>query len=634
MKLAPKILSPIIALAVVLVSIVGLALWIQNEMASLDEQVASIREQVFQAAEVRSLGRAIQRDVLKSATEGWETNRAGLDRSVESRSDALLARAAKLSKTFGRGETEMGQFLPLQERFLAEIAVVRGLVSSGNAVQARSEFVRRVEPAEKAASQLLDGFIERGERSVAAASEKSDRFHAVAPVLLFSISGLSLVIALGGAAAFVMRGIIRPLRDIEGAVGKMAAGDYDLVLRGADRKDELGSITRAVGGFRDALASGAQLRAEQARLQQSTDEERARNEADRVAAAQEQAFVVSSIGRGLEHLAEGDLTFRLTDAFSGEYKKLQDDFNAALGSLQETMRTIAGATEGIRSGTGEVSQAADDLSKRTEQQAASLEQTAAALDEITATVRKTADGANHAREVVATAKTDAERSGDVVRGAVQAMAEIDRSSKEISNIIGVIDEIAFQTNLLALNAGVEAARAGEAGKGFAVVASEVRALAQRSAEAAKEIKALIQASSTQVGSGVNLVGQAGKALARIAQQVADINEVVLEIAASAKEQATGLAEVNTAVNQMDQVTQQNAAMVEQSTAASHSLSQEAEELRRLIARFKVGGESQRTNEGPKRQVPAQRKAGALKVVGGRGVAAARRPEPEEGWEEF
>ncbi|HWA62467.1 MAG TPA: methyl-accepting chemotaxis protein, partial [Caulobacteraceae bacterium] len=266
--------------------------------------------------------------------------------------------------------------------------------------------------------------------------------------------------------------------------------------------------------------------------------------------------------------------------------------------------------------------------------------------QITATVKTTADGSNHAREVVTTTKTDATHSGEVVRGAVAAMNQIETSSKEISQIIGVIDEIAFQTNLLALNAGVEAARAGEAGRGFAVVASEVRALAQRSAEAAKEIKALITASSGQVDQGVKLVGEAGKALERIVTQINEINTVVGEIAASAQEQADGLGQVNTAINQMDQVTQQNAAMVEESTAASHSLLQEANELARLLGRFSISqnGESYQARRAapapaPERQVaerPAARSERVLKAVGaGRhAMAAELQTRIEDGWEEF
>ena len=270
------------------------------------------------------------------------------------------------------------------------------------------------------------------------------------------------------------------------------------------------------------------------------------------------------------------------------YETLRGNLNGAMGELQDLVRSIVTNTAAIRSGADEITQASDDLSRRTEQQAVSLEQTAAALDQITATVRKTAEGAKHARGVVSRTRTDAEQSGEVVRQAVAAMSGIKQSSQQITQIIGVIDEIAFQTNLLALDAGVGAARAGDAGRGFAVVASEVRALAQRSAGAAKEIKALISTSTQQMGAGVKLVGETGQALGRIVKQVSEVTTAVSEIAASVQEQATALHEVNTAINQMDEVTQQNAAMVEQSTAASHALAQETAELVRLTERFQIG----------------------------------------------
>jgi methyl-accepting chemotaxis protein len=296
---------------------------------------------------------------------------------------------------------------------------------------------------------------------------------------------------------------------------------------------------------------------------------------------------VEQIAVGLSRLAEGNLEHRIQTEFIPALEPLRVDFNASLEALERSMSAVSANAQAIRSGAGEISSAADDLSQRTEQQASSLEETAAALEEITVTVKKTAEGAKHARDVVSTAKVDADKSGDVVREAMAAMTDIDKSSKQISEIIGVIDEIAFQTNLLALNAGVEAARAGDAGRGFAVVASEVRALAQRSAQAAKEIKGLISASTAQVAQGVRLVTRTGEALGRIVTQVVEINTVITDIAASAQEQSTGLQQVNTAVNEMDQVTQKNAAMVEAMTAAAHGLAGETEELGQLVARYQI-----------------------------------------------
>ena len=424
-------------------------------------------------------------------------------------------------------------------------------------------------------------------------------------VALFAIAGLATYSAL--------RGVTRPLRAIVATLEKLSLGQMDAEIPGAQRLDEVGMIAKAALRFRDQTQEMrknmlALDTAEKYAAQAQRDKE------EKARAAEELAMVLQQLGAALRNLASGDLTTKLQDRFPDAYVQLRDDFNEAIDSLKETMLSIVSTTHAIHSGTGEIATASDDLSRRTEQQAASLQETAAALEEITATVKKTAEGATHARDVVSDAKADAETSGMVVRQAMEAMSAIEKSSTQISQIIGVIDEIAFQTNLLALNAGVEAARAGDAGRGFAVVASEVRALAQRSAGAAKEIKALISGSTAQVDQGVDLVTKTGTALERIVTQVAEITNIISAIAASAQEQSIGLNEVNTAVNQMDQVTQQNAAMVEETTAAAHSLSQETDDLSRLISRFQIGENATvaTSRRKPSKSVPATRSE--LKLV--------------------
>jgi methyl-accepting chemotaxis protein len=384
------------------------------------------------------------------------------------------------------------------------------------------------------------------------------------------------------------RMIKRPLASLRGAVKVLGEGRYDQAVPDTQRGDEVGAIANALEGFRHDLADAQARRVEQ-------EAERARAEADRAAHAEARLAnaaaletAVAAIGEGMTALAEGDLTARMAEArFTPEMRRIPEDFNQAMGSMGDAIQGIQAAASEIRQGSNEISRAADNLSQRTERQAAGLEETAAALDEITATVRRSAEGAQTARTVTEAARQAAHESSGVVQEAVTAMSGIESSSAAITEIIEVIEGLSFQTNLLALNAGVEAARAGEAGKGFAVVASEVRALAQRSAESANRIKTLIHTSSGHVENGVGLVNRVGERLTGIVAQVEQINDLVAEIASSAREQATGLAEINTAVNQMDQVTQQNAAMVEETTAASRALAREASELERLIARFRV-----------------------------------------------
>ncbi len=443
---------------------------------------------------------------------------------------------------------------------------------------------------------------------------------------------------------FLTRAIGRPLDAMTGAMRALASGDVSVTVPARDQLDELGEMAGAVQVFKDAAIGKTRLEADAAAMRRSAEEERSRSEATRAEAARQVAQVVDGLAAGLDKLASGDLIQRLDRPFAADYESLRTNFNMAVAQLQEAIELVSVNTGAIRSGTGQISTASDDLSRRTEQQAASLEETAAALSEITTAVKKTAEGAAHARQVVKVASTDAERSGEVVARTVKAMSGIEQSSQKIGQIIGVIDEIAFQTNLLALNAGVEAARAGDAGRGFAVVASEVRGLAQRSAEAAKEIKTLILASDDQVRAGVQLVGETGRGLTRIVEQVTEISLIVNEIATSAEEQASGLSQVNIAVNQMDQVTQQNAAMVEEATAATHSLASDSEELARAVSRFQVGGNvTPMANARSKTTTAAPAARPALKTMARRGGAAAAMPAPQpkasaasaaDSWEEF
>lgn len=440
-------------------------------------------------------------------------------------------------------------------------------------------------------ARLTQDAVGLSDELVKAADTRNDELTAVANGTVMtaaagSVGGLVMVMLCGFFA--IRAWMVTPIKSLASVMGRLANADFKVEVGGTERKDEIGGMAQAVQVFKDNGLKAEQLAAQSESMRTEAEATRLRTaEADRVRAEQ-MAQATAGLGEGLKHLAGGDLTFQLAQPFAADFETLRSDFNAAVGQLSQTLQAVAEATSAIDTGSREVSASADDLSKRTEQQAASLEETAAALDQITVNVANSSKRADEARKVAVLANESAAQSGMVVANAVDAMQKIEQSSNEISNIIGVIDEIAFQTNLLALNAGVEAARAGEAGKGFAVVAQEVRELAQRSAKAAKEIKDLIRHSSTQVESGVKLVSDTGAALKTIEGYIITVNQHMDSIATSAKEQSVGLAEVNTAVNQMDQVTQQNAAMVEETSAAGANLASESGRLRELISQFQLG----------------------------------------------
>ncbi|WP_244529363.1 methyl-accepting chemotaxis protein [Rhizobium sp. NFR03] len=419
---------------------------------------------------------------------------------------------------------------------------------------------------------------------------------------------VATVLAVGAMIVFLAsllsRLVIRPVTDMTRAMESLAAGDLKADIPGRERRDQIGSMAAAVEVFRRNAIDRVRLEAEADSVRSLSEREQRDREAAKEKETADIQHAVEQLALGLGRLSDGDLGYRISTPFVLHLDRLRSDFNHSVAKLHDALQAVGTNARAIDAGASEIRVAADDLARRTEQQAASVEQTAAALEEITTTVRDSAHRAEEVGQLVARARAGAEKSGEVVSKAVDAMQGIETSSGEIGNIIGVIDDIAFQTNLLALNAGVEAARAGEAGKGFAVVAQEVRELAQRSANAAKEIKVLINTSSEQVRAGVALVGETGQQLQRIAGQVQDINIHIAAIVTASREQSTGLQEINTAVNTMDQGTQQNAAMVEEQTAASHGLAAEAAALNDLLSQFNLGEDDTQM----RRPAPGKRRA--------------------------
>ena len=402
------------------------------------------------------------------------------------------------------------------------------------------------------------------------------------------VAAVATLLAVGLVAFFVVKRSMRPMPILIRAVQDVSEGRLDAEIPFQSRNDEFGQIARALTVFRQNALARLSAEAESERNRSEAEAERSRGDASRRETDRQIDDAVTALGEGLGAMARGDLSRTIDRPLAGRLEQLRIDFNGSLHRLRDTLGQVRKSVGEIHAGAQELLNSSDTMSKRTERQAAAVEETAAALHEITSTVRGSTERAEEAHKLVSRTRRSAEQSGALVQRAVEAMQGIDGSSKKISSIISVIDEIAFQTNLLALNAGVEAARAGEAGRGFAVVAQEVRGLAQRSAEAAREIKSLIMASADEVENGVGLVGETGDALQAIVSEVMEISEHVDAIVLSAREQNTSLMEVNTAVSSIDKGTQQNAAMAEETAAASHGLARQADVLADLLAGFGLG----------------------------------------------
>ncbi len=429
--------------------------------------------------------------------------------------------------------------------------------------------------------------IVAGARSAAnSATQSTLTMMASSSLWLILIAAASILVAAAIAVFVVRPKIVLRLRRLSTATRAIAEGQLDTKVD-VSGTDEIGAVAKAVTTFRDAAIEKIRLEREAQEQQNVAAQERMRSEQARDAAAQQVEMVVDMLGRALSGMAKGDLLVRLTEQCAPEYSKVKEDFNAALSTLQETICAIRSSAHQVSNASAEISSSTTNLSQRTEEQAANLEETTSSLERIAATVRKNAERAQQASQFAAKTRSVADRGGEVVNQAMSAMSRIEESSREISDIINLIDEIARQTNLLALNAAVEAARAGEAGRGFSVVASEVRSLAQRSSEAAKGIRGLITSSSGRVQEGVDFVNRAGTALGDIVESIKQVVDIVSEIAAASGEQASGIEEVNKALVRMDEATQQNSALVEENAATAKALSQQATEMSGRVDFFQL-----------------------------------------------
>ena len=536
---------------------------------------------------------------------------------TEKRAKEMLDRLPKIASTADANEQKLlegvrASLVPYFDDIRAMVAIASQNGADRAAILAALD---KALEGQKAVTAALKGYTTYSAETLSASRTVAISRSGTTQAVLLVTAFVCIVAGMLFSMLFARNGIVRPIQLLTGVMSNLAGGKLDDAIPCTERKDEIGAMARTLDVFRANELHMREMEAQDAALQAQSKDLQS-NISTIVAAAAAGDFsrritkayededlrrfassvneLVENVDRGVTEvrrviasLSHADLTQEMAGHFQGDFAELQANVNGAMLTLRSTMSGILSTAGTITGNSRELSAAADQLAHRTEQQAASLEETAAALEEITTTVKTSTARAIEASDMVRETKESAEKSGDIVQSAIDAMGRIEQSSQKISQIISVIDEIAFQTNLLALNAGVEAARAGEAGRGFAVVAQEVRELAQRSANAAKEIKTLINASAGEVKGGVSLVLSTGDVLSEIKELVNRVNDHVVSIARAAQEQSAALGEINTAVNQMDQMTQQNAAMVEETTAASQVLASEAAQLQTALSQFHI-----------------------------------------------
>ncbi len=586
-----------LAFAIVLACALGLGAVAIDRLARVEASAGEMRSHWL--PQTRALGeilffaqrfRVIEAALLMAPPDGKAPEAKTLT-AIASQIDKALSAEATVARD-GEEKTAVANVARLWKVYQGLDLRFVSAASAGGAAEAGALYRGEMREAIR---NLQDALGKAVGENVAGGSAAADRGEQIGVVAFWTIAAMfGCACAFSLAAGYALsRAVARPISALTGAMTKLAEGRRDIEIPALELRNELGAMARAAATFRDdSLARRDKLEQDAQAERAAADAERERAAAGRARAHAELVSTMERLGGALRDLAAGRLERRLDGEFSDEYSDVRDDFNFATTRLDDAMTEVVVSAAAIASGAKQIASASHDLSSRTEQQAATLGQTASALDHINTALRNSAASVDDARNVVTATDADAKRSARIVERATEAMGGIARSATQIGGFVGLIDEIAFQTNLLALNAGVEAARAGDAGRGFAVVASEVRGLALRSAQAAREIKSLIETSNQQVKSGVDLVGETGQALGRIVVEISRINAIVNDIAQGAKAQASGLDEVNIAIREMDGATQQNAAMAEQSTAATQSLTLEATRLSDLVGRFQVSKASE------------------------------------------